>query len=117
MYNCQPAIVGILVASSFGSILPTILQTLSAALVPFYTKISDVTGRAQAMTVAMVFYLLGYVIQGTAKAFLQFALGQIAYGIGSTGMLTLTQVLIAGTLESELRRCPFIIRNETPVGK
>ncbi|KAK3814075.1 MAG: major facilitator superfamily domain-containing protein [Benniella sp.] len=97
MYNCQPAIVGLLVASSFGSILPTILQTLSAALVPFYTKISDVTGRAQAMTVAMVFYLLGYVIQGTAKAFLQFALGQIAYGIGSTGMLTLTQVLIADT--------------------
>ncbi|KAG0306982.1 hypothetical protein BGZ98_001349 [Dissophora globulifera] len=45
----------------------------------------------------MVFYLIGYIIQGTSHGFLQFALGQIFYGIGSTGMLTLTQVLIADT--------------------
>lgn len=98
MYNCQGAIVATFAASSLASILPTILQTLSAALVPFYTKVSDVVGRAQSMTFAMVFYLIGYTIQGTANGFLQYALGQIAYGIGSTGMLTLTQVLIAGKL-------------------
>lgn len=98
MYNCQGAIVNILESSSLISVIPVILQTLSAALVPFYTKVSDVVGRAQALTFAMFFYLVGYVIQGTSKKFLQFALGQIAYGIGSTGMLTLTQVLIAGKI-------------------
>ncbi|KAF9899788.1 hypothetical protein BX616_002850 [Lobosporangium transversale] len=97
MYNCQGAIVARFEESSRISILPTILQILSAALVPFYTKVSDVVGRAQALTVAMIFYLIGYTIQGTSVAFLQYALGQIAYGIGSTGMLTLTQVLIADT--------------------
>jgi len=95
MYGCVGNITAIFEASSLSSTLPTILQILSAALVPFYTKVSDVTGRAQALTFAMVFYLIGYTIQGTSNAFLQFALGQIAYGIGSTGMATLTQVLIA----------------------
>ncbi|KAG0094039.1 hypothetical protein BGZ93_007581 [Podila epicladia] len=97
MYNCIGNITAIFEASSLASVLPTILQILSAALVPFYTKVSDVTGRAEALTFAMFFYLVGYTIQGTANGFLQFALGQIAYGIGSTGMATLTQVLIADT--------------------
>ncbi|KAF9998679.1 hypothetical protein BGZ79_007639 [Entomortierella chlamydospora] len=97
MYNCQSKIVANFNSSSLISVLPVILQTLSAALVPFYTKVSDVVGRAQSLTFAMVFYLIGYTIQGTSNSFLQYALGQIAYGIGSTGMLTLTQVLIADT--------------------
>ncbi|KAG0053565.1 hypothetical protein BGZ83_000849 [Gryganskiella cystojenkinii] len=97
MYNCLNAVTATFEVSSIASILPTILQILSAALVPFYTKISDVVGRAQALTFAMISYLIGYTIQGSAKKFLQFALGQIVYGIGSTGMQTLTQVLIADT--------------------
>lgn len=96
MYNCLPYVTNMLQATSLASILPTILQILSAALVPFYTKVSDVFGRAQSLTVAMIFYIVGYIIQGTTNSFLQLALGQIFYGIGSTGMLTLTQVLIAG---------------------
>ncbi|KAF9408261.1 hypothetical protein BGZ94_002377 [Podila epigama] len=97
MYNCIGNVTGIFKQSSLASILPTILQILSAALVPFYTKVSDVTGRAQALTFAMVFYLIGYTIQGTSNEFLQFAIGQIFFGIGTTGMQTLTQVLIADT--------------------
>ncbi|KAF9082966.1 hypothetical protein BGX23_011909 [Mortierella sp. AD031] len=97
MYNCIGWVTGMFQSSSIASVLPTILQILSAALVPFYTKVSDVFGRALPLTIAMIFYILGYIIQGTSNVFLQFALGQIAYGIGSTGMLTLTQVLIADT--------------------
>ncbi|KAG0265011.1 hypothetical protein BGZ95_003439 [Linnemannia exigua] len=97
MYNCLPHITAIFNATSLTAVLPTILQIISAALVPFYTKVSDVFGRAQSLTIAMVFYVVGYIIQGTSKSFLQLALGQISYGIGSTGMLTLTQVLIADT--------------------
>ncbi|KAF9197468.1 hypothetical protein BGZ49_002073 [Haplosporangium sp. Z 27] len=97
MYNCQGAIVASFEKSSLISILPVILQTMSAALVPFYVKVSDVVGRAQSLTFSMVFYLIGYTIQGTANGFTQFALGQIAYGIGSTGMLTIIQILIADT--------------------
>ncbi|GJJ73333.1 hypothetical protein EMPS_05691 [Entomortierella parvispora] len=109
MYACVGAITAIFEVTSLASILPTILQILSAALVPFYTKISDVVGRAQALTVAMIFYLIGYTIQGTSKVFLQFALGQIFYGIGSTGMQTLTQVLIADTTSLANRGIVFAL--------
>ncbi|KAF9581953.1 hypothetical protein BGW38_000855, partial [Lunasporangiospora selenospora] len=84
-------------SSSKGSILPTILQILAAALVPFYTKVSDVFGRAGSLTVAILSYMLGLVIEGTAPSFVQFAVGQVFYGMGKTGIQTLSQVLIADT--------------------
>ncbi|KAF9276692.1 hypothetical protein BGZ68_009841 [Mortierella alpina] len=83
--------------TSLASILPTILQILAAALVPFYTKVSDVFGRAGSMTYAIVTYLMGLIIEGTATSFVGFAVGQIFYGMGLTGIQTLSQVLIADT--------------------
>lgn len=96
MYSCIGYVIAVFEVISLGSILPTILEIIATALVPFYAKFSDVVGRAQALTIAMIFYLLGYTIQGTSKVFLQFALGQISYGIGSTGVLTMMQILMAG---------------------
>ncbi|KAF9431652.1 hypothetical protein BGZ76_011890 [Entomortierella beljakovae] len=95
MYSTIGYISALFKASSITAILPIILEIISAALVPFYTKISDVIGRSQALTIAAVMYLIGYAIEGTSNGFLQLALGQIAYGIGSTGLMTLAQVLIA----------------------
>ncbi|KAF9310039.1 hypothetical protein BG003_009024 [Podila horticola] len=66
-------------------ILPTILKIIACALVTFHTKISDVVGRAQALAIAMALSL---------QDFTQFAAGQISYGVGSAGFLTLSQVLI-----------------------
>lgn len=82
--------------TSLGSILPTILQILRAALVPFFIKISDVVGRVESVSIAILFYLVGLTIQGAAGSFVQVAVGQIFYGMGSTGVLVLTQVVIAG---------------------
>ncbi|KAF9583073.1 hypothetical protein BGW38_010313 [Lunasporangiospora selenospora] len=97
MYNALGYVTGYFTASSIATILPVILQIISAALVPLYTKVSDVFGRAESLTAAMVLYLVGYAIQGNSQAFAHLAIGQIFYGMGSTGMLTLTQVLIADT--------------------
>ncbi|KAG0208692.1 hypothetical protein BGX33_006068 [Mortierella sp. NVP41] len=95
MYSSLGVISAKFKSAAIATILPIILEIISAALVPFYTKISDVVGRSQAMTTAAVMYLLGYTVQGTSESFLQLALGQIVYGIGSTGLMTLAQVLIA----------------------
>ncbi|KAF9542737.1 hypothetical protein EC957_001718 [Mortierella hygrophila] len=95
MYSSLNVISAIFEAASIATILPIILEIISAALVPFYTKISDVVGRSQALTIAAFMYLLGYTVQGTSQGFLQLALGQIVYGVGSTGLMTLAQVLIA----------------------
>ncbi|KAG0279068.1 hypothetical protein BGZ95_002374 [Linnemannia exigua] len=96
-YSALSYVAAYLVSTSIGSILPTILQILRAALVPFFIKFSDVCGRAESISIAMLFYLIGMTIQGAAKSFVQVAVGQIFYGMGSTGVLVLTQVLIADT--------------------
>ncbi|KAF9088739.1 hypothetical protein BGX27_002649 [Mortierella sp. AM989] len=83
--------------ASLNSIMPTILAVLATALVPFYTKVSDVFGRAQSMTYAIVSYFIGLVIEGLAQSFEHLAIGQIFYGMGITGIQTLSQVLIADT--------------------
>ncbi|KAF9168288.1 hypothetical protein DFQ26_000119 [Actinomortierella ambigua] len=96
-YGILGYVTGFFTVSSIGSILPTILQILQAALVPFYVKICDVVGRAESITLAILFYMIGFTVQGTAQSFGQLAIGQIFYGMGSTGVLSLTQVLIADT--------------------
>ncbi|KAG9319522.1 hypothetical protein KVV02_001856 [Mortierella alpina] len=96
-YSALSYVAAYLISTSIGSILPTILQILRAALVPFFIKFSDVCGRAESISIAMALYLIGITIQGAAKSFVQVAVGQIFYGMGSTGVLVLTQVLIADT--------------------
>ncbi|KAG0381157.1 hypothetical protein BGX24_008061 [Mortierella sp. AD032] len=96
-YSALSYVTAYLISTSIGSVLPTILQILRAALVPFFIKFSDVCGRAESISIAMLFYLIGITIQGAAKSFVEVAVGQIFYGMGSTGVLVLTQVLIADT--------------------
>ncbi|KAF9118318.1 hypothetical protein BGW39_001294 [Mortierella sp. 14UC] len=83
--------------TSLTAVLPTILAVLATALVPFYTKVSDVFGRAGSLTYAFTSYLIGLTIEGTAQSFLQLAIGQIFYGMGVTGIQALSQVVIADT--------------------
>ncbi|KAF9158454.1 hypothetical protein DFQ26_007632 [Actinomortierella ambigua] len=99
MYGCLPYVMNLFSVTSLTAIMPVILQIVSAALVPFFTKVSDVIGRFESYTIAMVSYVLGYIIQGTSNVnnFGQFAAGQFFFAVGTTGMQTLTQVLIADT--------------------
>ncbi|KAG0092917.1 hypothetical protein BGZ92_008152 [Podila epicladia] len=83
-YGALSYVTAFFTVTSLGSILPTILQILRAALVPFFIKISDVFGRAESVSIAMLFYLVGLTIQGAAGSFVQVAVGQIFYGMGST---------------------------------
>ncbi|KAF9923320.1 hypothetical protein FBU30_006617 [Linnemannia zychae] len=99
---CLTQGIGGYVAAYFGvtsltAVLPTILAVLSTALVPFYTKVSDVFGRAESLTYAFGSYLLGLTIEGCSQSFLQLAIGQIFYGMGLTGIQALSQVVIADT--------------------
>ncbi|KAG0269155.1 hypothetical protein BGZ95_002178 [Linnemannia exigua] len=83
--------------TSLTAVLPTILAVLATALVPFYTKVADVFGRAGSLTYAFTSYLVGLTIEASAQSFLHLAIGQIFYGMGVTGIQALSQVVIADT--------------------
>ncbi|KAF9159232.1 hypothetical protein DFQ26_006777 [Actinomortierella ambigua] len=93
-YGVIPTPTGLFDATSLTAILPTILQIVSAVLIPFYTKVSDVIGRAEALSISLVFYVSGYIIQGLSNDFGQLAAGQLVYAVGYTGFLCLTQILV-----------------------
>ncbi|KAG0260766.1 hypothetical protein DFQ27_003337 [Actinomortierella ambigua] len=83
--------------TSLQAVLPTIQAVISTSLVPLYTKVSDVFGRAPSLTFAFLCYLVGLTIEGSARSFEHFAIGQIVYSLGSTGIQALSQVVIADT--------------------
>lgn len=83
-------------ASSLQAVLPTVQAVIATAMVPLYTKVSDVFGRAPSLTFAFICYLTGVTIEGSARSFLQLAIGQMIYALGNTGVQALSQVVIAG---------------------
>ncbi|KAG0098455.1 hypothetical protein BGZ93_011429 [Podila epicladia] len=83
--------------SSLTALLPTIMAALSTSLIPLYTKVSDVFGRAGSLTFAFTSYMLGLIVAGTAHSYAHLGIGEIINGIGSTGINTLSQVVIADT--------------------
>lgn len=87
--------------TSLTALLPTIMAALSTALVPLYTKVSDVFGRAGSLTFAFTSYLLGLIIAGSAHSYAHLGVGEIVNGIGATGINTLSQVVIAGKTNIE----------------
>lgn len=84
--SCMDFITATFKASSFAVTLSIIQQIMAISLIPFYTKLSDVVGRAQALTGALFFCLIGYIIQATSTSFEHLAGVQIVYGLGADGV-------------------------------
>lgn len=83
-------------SSSLAAIAPTIQNVLTIILVPFYAKFSDVIGRAEIITIALVLEVVGYVVQTTSNNFEQLTIGGLVASLGSTGYSCLQSVIIAG---------------------
>ena len=51
------------------SILSTVLYILQTALLPMYSKLSDIYGRAACYSVAMLLYIISYIVMATSKTY------------------------------------------------
>ncbi|KAI8646114.1 major facilitator superfamily domain-containing protein [Parasitella parasitica] len=77
------------------SLLPTVLYILQTALLPIYSKLSDMYGRAQCYTVALAFYIISYIIMATANNYETLVGGQVVYAFGYSGASILGPITIA----------------------
>ncbi|CAO3644768.1 unnamed protein product [Mucor fragilis] len=77
------------------SLLPTVLYILQTALLPIYSKLSDMYGRAQCYTVALTFYIVSYIIMATANNYETLVGGQVVYAFGYSGASILGPITIA----------------------
>ncbi|KAJ3008676.1 hypothetical protein HKX48_008399 [Thoreauomyces humboldtii] len=101
--------------SDLGAIV-TAQAIVLAVSKPVAAKISDVFGRAEAFTVAIVLYVFGYILLAACKIFETYAAGAIIYYIGYASVQILIQILIADVtnlrwrgLISSLTAMPFFI--------
>lgn len=77
------------------SLLPTVLYMLQTALLPIYSKLSDMYGRAQCYTFALVFYIISNIVMATANNYNTLVGGQVLYAFGYTGANILGPITIA----------------------
>ncbi|KAI8333506.1 major facilitator superfamily domain-containing protein [Choanephora cucurbitarum] len=77
------------------SILSTVLYILQTALLPMYSKLSDIYGRAACYTVAMSLYIISYIVMATSKTYTNLVGAQVIYAFGYTGAAILGPVTIA----------------------
>ncbi|KAG0257359.1 hypothetical protein BGZ95_005272, partial [Linnemannia exigua] len=82
-------------ASSLAAVAPTISNILTVVLVPFYAKFSDVIGRAEIIAIALLFQVIGYIVQTTSNNFEQLTIGGFVSIIGATGYNCLQSIIIA----------------------
>lgn len=83
-------------SSSLAAIAPTLSNILTIVLVPFYAKFSDVIGRAEVITIALLLQVIGYIVETTSNNFEQLTIGGFVASVGSTGYSCLQSVIIAG---------------------
>ncbi|KAL5627693.1 hypothetical protein BROUX41_003846 [Berkeleyomyces rouxiae] len=107
--------------SSFGehSLLATInviRAVIAAAAQPTAGKIADVFGRMELVCVSVFFYIIGTIVQSTAKNIEAFAAGAVLYQIGYTMIILLVEVIIGDVSSTRSRvflsyipATPFII--------
>ncbi|KAL9538206.1 hypothetical protein MBANPS3_011112 [Mucor bainieri] len=77
------------------SILSTVLYILQCVLYPLYSKLSDIYGRAQCYTVAIIFYMVSYIVLACANNYEMLVGGRILYAFGLTGVTIMGPITIA----------------------
>ena len=107
--------------SSFGehSLLATVnvvRSVIAAAAQPAAGRVADVFGRFELVTLSMIFYLTGTIIESSSTTIEVFSVGTVLYQLGYTGTVLLTEIIVADitsmrsrVLFSYLPATPFLI--------
>ncbi|CEI88403.1 hypothetical protein RMCBS344292_02794 [Rhizopus microsporus] len=76
------------------SLLSTITYILQTALLPIYSKLSDMFGRAHCYSVGLFFYILAFIVMATANNYNTLVGGQIIYAFGYSGVSILGPIVV-----------------------
>ncbi|KAG0169850.1 hypothetical protein DFQ28_011343 [Apophysomyces sp. BC1034] len=93
--SVTPKVFSIFEALHLTSLLNVVLYILQTALLPIYSKVSDMVGRTEAFTIAIFFYVISGVVMATAQSMDTLVGGQVIYAFGISGVSVLGHVLIA----------------------
>lgn len=102
--------------SSLLATLSIATKIISAVSKPFIAKISDITSRPYTYLVALLFYIVGYIVVATGSRVSGYVVGEVFVAVGSSGLDLINDIIVADltTLEwrgfaSSMLSTPFII--------
>ncbi|EIE87916.1 hypothetical protein RO3G_12627 [Rhizopus delemar RA 99-880] len=78
----------------FFGLLSTITYILQTALLPIYSKLSDMFGRAHCYSVGLFFYILAFIVLATANNYNTLVGGQIIYAFGYSATSILGPIVV-----------------------
>ena len=116
-------LLGIFMASMEGTVVATAMPTIvgkigglgsfswvftgymlaSTITLPIYGKLSDIYGRRQLYTIAMIFFLIASVFCGLASSMPQLIAFRVIQGLGAGGVLPLAFIIVGAVYTLELR--------------
>ncbi|KAK8850324.1 hypothetical protein IAR55_004241 [Kwoniella newhampshirensis] len=115
-YTYQASALSVLGVSAQTSTVTVVRSIVAAAAQPVYAKISDYFGRISILGISVIFYVIGSIVQATAKNLSAFSGGALLYQFGYTGVQLLVEVIIADTTSlrsrlffSYIPAAPFLI--------
>ncbi|GMM37295.1 siderophore transporter [Saccharomycopsis crataegensis] len=91
----QPLATASYAEHSLMSTVNVIRGVVAAAAQPTYARLSDRFGRLELFLLAIVFYVIGTIIQSQATNVNKFAGGAVMYQIGYTGVIAIIQIILA----------------------
>ncbi|KAK6358232.1 hypothetical protein TWF730_007582 [Orbilia blumenaviensis] len=86
----------------FHSLLSTVsivTGVMYAVVKPPMGKIADVFGRFEAFVLAILFFVIGYIMLASSNSVETYAGAQVFYAAGATGLIILQQVFVADTTD------------------
>ncbi|KAJ2910248.1 hypothetical protein GGI21_001062 [Coemansia aciculifera] len=108
LYTTMDAVIYVPIANSFNA-LPEAAWIINGylitttALQPVYGKLSDIVGRSPAMAAASLLLLVGSIISATAHTMFALIFGRAIQGLGSAGMYTMVNIIIADYYDERAR--------------
>ncbi|KAJ2488308.1 hypothetical protein IWW37_004926 [Coemansia sp. RSA 2050] len=108
LYTTMDAVLYVPIANEFNSlpraewIINSYLIT-TTAMQPIYGKVSDITGRSFAMVTASFLLLVGSVLSATAQSMDLLIFSRAIQGLGSAGLYTMVNVVIADLYNERMR--------------
>lgn len=102
--------------SSVLSTLSIATGIISAVAKPFIAKLSDTTSRPYMYLLALVFYVLGYIVVAASHTIAGYVVGEVFVAVGSSGLDLVNDIIVADLSPLEWRgfvgsmlSTPFII--------
>lgn len=115
-YAYQPTATADFGKHSLNASINVIRAVIAAAAQPTSAKIADVFGRVELICASVVFYVVGTIVEASAKNIETFAGGSVIYQVGYTMIIFLVEVIIADITSTRSRllfsyipALPFII--------